>query len=274
MGQGLLIVAGQLEQHYWREIWRYRGLFYFLTWRNMLVRYKQTFFGVAWALIRPLLMMVILTVVFSKLARLPADGDSPYSVMVYAALLPWQFFSTSISSASNSLISDSNLIAKVYFPRLIIPISSVVTSLVDFAIAFSILLAMMVWYDFWPTWRILVLPLFIGIALLLSIGIGTLLASMVVKFRDLRQVIPFMVQLGLYASPVGFSSSVIPEQYRLLYSLNPMVGVIDGFRWAILGNSSPLDITSCLISLLVGVLLLFLGIRAFKKTERTFADII
>ncbi len=270
----LIIEAGGTERQYWRDLWRYRELFYFLAWRDILVRYKQTIIGMAWALIRPFLTMVVFTIVFGKLAKLPTEGDAPYAILVFAAMLPWQFFANSLSECSNSLISNSNLISKVYFPRLIVPTSGVVVSFVDFMISGIILLGLMAWYNFIPSWRIITLPLFIAIAFAASMGAGLLLASLNVKYRDFRYIVPFIVQFGLYISPVGFSSNVVSEQWRLLYSLNPMVGVIDGFRWAILGGESNLYLPGFLLSLgLVGVLL-FVGIWYFRKMERTFADVI
>jgi lipopolysaccharide transport system permease protein len=234
----LIIEAGRTERQYWQDIWRYRELFYFLAWRDILVRYKQTAIGIAWALIRPFLTMVVFTVVFGKLAKLDTAGGPPYPILVFSAMLPWQFFSSALSECSNSLIGNANLISKVYFPRLVVPASAVIVSFVDFMISGMILLALMAWYNFVPSWRILTLPLFIAIAFAASMGAGLWLAALNVKYRDFRYVVPFMVQFGLYISPVGFSSSIVPEKWRLLYSLNPMVGVIDGFRWAILGGAA------------------------------------
>ena len=270
----LIIEAGRTERQYWRDIWRYRELFYFLAWRDILVRYKQTIIGMAWALIRPFLTMVVFTVVFGKIAKLPTEGDAPYPILVFAAMLPWQFFANSLSECSNSLISNANLISKVYFPRLVVPTSAVVVSFVDFLISGIILLGLMAWYDFVPSWRILTLPFFILIAFAASMGAGLWLASLNVQYRDFRYIVPFIVQFGLYVSPVGFSSSVVPEQWRLLYSLNPMVGVIDGFRWAILGGESHLYVPGFLLSLGFVVAFLFSGIWYFRKMERTFADVI
>lgn len=269
----LVIEAGRTERHYWADLWRYRELFYFLGWRDILVRYKQTAIGVAWALIRPFLTMVVFTVVFGKLAKLPSDGV-PYPVLVFAAMLPWQFFANSLSEASNSLIGNANLISKVYFPRLIIPASSVITSFVDFLISSLILVGVMVWYQFAPGWRILTLPLFVAIAFAASMDIGLWLTALNVKYRDFRYIVPFIVQFGLYVSLVGFSSSVVPEKWRLLFSLNPMVGVIDGFRWAIWGGNVHTYWPGFLIS--NGLVLLFLvtGIWYFGRMEKTFADVI
>ena len=270
----LIIEAGRTERQYWQDLWRYRELFYFLAWRDILVRYKQTIIGMAWALIRPFLTMVVFTVIFGKIAKLPTEGDAPYAIMVFAAMLPWQFFSNSLSGCSSSLITNANLVSKVYFPRLIVPTSAVVVSFVDFMISGMILLGLMAWYNFLPSWCIITLPLFIIIAFAASMGVGLWLASLNVQYRDFRYVVPFIIQFGLYISPVGFSSNVIPEQWRLLYSLNPMVGVIDGFRWAILGGESNLYLPGFLLSLALVGLLLFSGIWYFRKMERTFADVI
>lgn len=270
----LVIEAGRTERHYWRDLWRYRELFFFLAWRDILVRYKQTVIGIAWAVLRPFLTMIVFTVVFSKLAKLPSEGGAPYAIMVYAAMLPWQFFASSLSEASNSLIGNEKLISKVYFPRLIIPASSVITSFVDFLISAAILAGLMLWYQFVPGWRLLALPFFIGIAFLASMGWGLWLTALNVKYRDFRYVVPFIVQFGLYISPVGFSSTIVPDKWRLLYSLNPMVGVIDGFRWAILGGDSNLYLPGFLVSLGVVLVSVVWGVWYFRSTEKTFADVI
>ena len=269
----LIIEAGRTEKQYWQDLWRYRELFYFLAWRDILVRYKQTAFGIVWALIRPFLTMVVFTVVFGQLAKLPSEG-APYPILVFSAMLPWHFFSNSLSECSNSLIGNANLLSKVYFPRLVVPTSAVVVSFVDFMISGIILLALMAWYNFVPTWRILTLPLFIGVAFAASMGAGLWLASLNVQYRDFRFLVPFIVQFGLYISPVGFSSTIVPEKWRFLYSLNPMVGVIDGFRWAILGGNSQLYLPGFILSMALVVLLLVSGIWYFRKMERTFADVI
>jgi lipopolysaccharide transport system permease protein len=269
----LVIEAGRAESQYWKDLWRYRELFYFLAWRDILVRYKQTAIGIAWALIRPFLTMIVFTVVFGTVAKLPSEGV-PYPILVFAALLPWQFFANSLSECSTSLITNSNLISKVYFPRLIVPTSAVVVSFVDFMISGIILLGLMAWYNFVPSWRILTLPVFILVAFAAALGAGLWLAALNVQYRDFRFIVPFIVQFGLYISPVGFSSSVIPEKWRLLYSLNPMVGVIDGFRWAILGGGAQLDLPGFILSLGLVSLLLISGIWYFRKMERTFADVI
>jgi lipopolysaccharide transport system permease protein len=271
--QELVIEAGRAEKQYWKDLWRYRELFYFLAWRDILVRYKQTAIGMAWALIRPFLTMVVFTVVFGNIAKLPSEGV-PYPILVFAGMLPWQFFSTALSECSNSLISNANLISKVYFPRLIVPISAVIVSFVDFMVSGMIMLGLMAWYNFVPSWRILTLPLFTGIAFAASIGVGLWLAALNVEYRDFRYIVPFIVQFGLYISPVGFSSNLVPEQWRLLYSLNPMVGVIDGFRWAILGGESKLYMPGFMLSVGLVALLLITGIWYFRKMERTFADVI
>jgi lipopolysaccharide transport system permease protein len=269
----LIIEAGRAERQYWQDLWRYRELFYFLAWRDILVRYKQTAIGIAWALIRPFITMVVFTVVFGNLAKLPSEGV-PYPILVFSAMLPWQFFANALSECSNSLIGNANLISKVYFPRLIVPVSAIVVSFVDFMISGIILLGLMAYYNYVPSWRILMLPVFIAIAFAASIGAGLLFASLNVKYRDFRFIVPFITQIGLYISPVGFSSSIVPEQYRLLYSLNPMVGVIDGFRWSILGGDAKLYLPGFALSLGLVLLMLITGIIYFRKMERTFADVI
>jgi len=270
----ILIEPNRRESHYWLELWQYRELFRVLAWRDLSIRYKQTAIGVLWALIRPLLTMVVFTFIFGHIARLPSDGSTPYALMVLAGMLPWTFFSTGLAEAANSLIVDTNLISKVYFPRLIVPIATIVTAFVDFLISFSILIALMVWYQFLPTWRMLLLPVFIVAAFLTTMGPALWITALNVRYRDFRYVIPFIVQFGLYVSPVGFSSSIIPEEWRLLYSLNPMAGVIDGFRWCILGGQSHLNLTNLTVGAGVMVFLLWLGIRQFRKTEKSFADLI
>jgi lipopolysaccharide transport system permease protein len=270
----LVIEPGRAERQYWRDLWRYRELFYFLAWRDILVRYKQTVIGIAWAVIRPFLTMVIFTVVFSRIARLPAPGAVPYALLVMSAMLPWQFFATAMGESSNSLISNANLISKIYFPRLIVPAGSVITSFVDFLITVALMAALMVWYHFLPDWRILVCPLFIILAFGASFSTGLWLCALNVEYRDFRYIVPFIVQFGLYVSPVGFSSTIVPAKWRSLYSLNPMVGVIDGFRWSLLRGQSPLDWTSVLLSCGLVVLLSASGIWYFRMMERTFADVI
>ena len=270
----LIIEAGRTEAQYWRDLWRYRELFYFLAWRDVLVRYKQTAIGVAWALLRPLLTMIVFTVVFGQLANLPSEGDAPYPIMGFAAMLPWQFFANALSECSNSLITNANLLSKVYFPRLVVPTSAVIVSFVDFLISGIILLGLMIWFNAVPTWRILTLPLFIAVAFAAAMGVGLWLAALNVQYRDFRYIVPFIIQFGLYISPVGFSSTIVPTEWRLLYSLNPMVGVIDGFRWAIIGGNVQLFWPGFLLSLLLVIVVLATGIRYFRRMERSFADII
>jgi lipopolysaccharide transport system permease protein len=270
----IVIKAGRCERHYWRELWQYRELFRVLAWRDVAVRYKQTVIGAAWALIRPFLTMVVFTVVFGKLANLPSEGTTPYAIMVFAGMLPWAFFSSALSASSGSLVSSANLIGKVYFPRLIVPMAAVGFAFVDFTINFLMLVMLMVWYQFVPGWQLVLLPAFVGLALLAGLGPGLWLTALNVKYRDVAYIIPFVVQLGLYVSPVGYSSNIVPEQWRLLYSLNPVVGVIDGFRWCILGGQSQFYLPGLLLSISVTPFLLWLGIRQFRKVENSFADLI
>jgi lipopolysaccharide transport system permease protein len=270
----LVIEPGIADRHYWRDLWRYRELFYVLAWRDVAVRYKQTIIGVAWAVVRPFLTMVVFTIVFGRLAKLPSEGAAPYALMVFAGLLPWQFFSTALSESSASLIGNANLISKVYFPRLIVPTAAVVVSFVDFLVSFAMLAGLMAWYRFMPGWQILTLPAFVAMAFLASLGPGLWITALNVKYRDFRYVIPFIVQFGLYVSPVGFSSSVVPQEWRLLYSLNPVVGVIDGFRWAILRGESTLYLPGFMVSCAVIVFFLWLGIRQFRGMEKSFADLL
>jgi lipopolysaccharide transport system permease protein len=273
MTQEIIVEAGRAERHYWRELWHYRELFRVLAWRDVAVRYKQTVIGAAWAIIRPFLTMVAFTVIFGKLANLPSDGAAPYAIMVFAAMLPWTFFSSALSDSSNSVVGSGNLISKVYFPRLIVPMAAVGVAFVDFVINFTMLVALMIWYQFVPAWQIVLLPAFVALALLASLGPGLWLTALNVKYRDVRYIIPFLVQLGLYASPVGYSSSIVPERWRLLYSLNPVVGVIDGFRWCILAGQSQLYLPGFLLSICITVFFLWLGIRQFRRMEKSFVDL-
>jgi lipopolysaccharide transport system permease protein len=268
------IEAGRSEKNYWRDLWRYRELFYFLAWRDILVRYKQTVIGIAWALVRPFLTMLVFTFIFSRVAKLSAPGSIPYPLLVFAAMLPWQFFSTALSEASNSLIGNANLISKVYFPRLIAPAGSVITSFVDFLITLVLMGGMMVWYGFLPDWRILSLPIFMALAFGAAFGAGLWLCALNVRYRDFRYIVPFIVQFGLYLSPVGFSSDVVPERMRLIYDCNPMVGVIDGFRWALLRGESQVSGSALIASAIFTSVLCASGIYYFRRTEKTFADII
>lgn len=270
----IVIEAGKSELHYWRDLWRYRELFYFLAWRDILVRYKQTVIGIAWALIQPLLMTFIYVVVFQYFAKMKSDGAAPYSVMVLAGLLPWQFFSRALSESSSSLISNANLVSKIYFPRLIVPAASVITALIDFLICAALLGVVMAFQQFAPGWRIVTLPLFLLLGLGAAMGAGLWFAALNVAYRDFRYVVPFVLMIGGYASPVPYSSSVVPEQWRLLYSLNPMVGVIDGFRWAILGGEASLYLPGILLSTIFVAATLISGIIYFRATERRFADVI
>ena len=270
----IVIEAGRRERNYWLDLWRYRELFRVLAWRDLSVRYKQTVIGVLWALIRPVLAMLVFTIIFGQIARLPSDGTAPYPLMIFAGILPWTFFSSGLSEASNSLINNANLISKVYFPRLIVPMATVVVAFVDFLISFFILVLLMAWYNFLPDWRMLLLPVFIVLAFFASVGPALWITALNVKYRDFRYVIPFIVQFGLYVSPVGFSSNVVPEQWRLLYSLNPVVGIIDGFRWCILGGQSELYVPGLAMSFGVTAFFLWFGIQRFRKMEKSFADLI
>lgn len=274
-GERLLILEpGRAERNYWHDLWHYRELFAILAWRDVAVRYKQTVIGVAWALIRPFLTMVVFTVIFGNLAKLPSDGDVPYPILVFAGMLPWFLFAGVLSEASNSLVGNSNLISKVYFPRLVIPTATAVVALVDFAINFLMLALLMIWFGFLPNWQIVFLPIFMVLAILASLGPALWIAALNVKYRDFRYIIPFIVQFGLYVSPVGFSSAVVPDEWRFLYSLNPVVGVIDGFRWCLLGGESQIYWPGFLLSLGVVAFFLWFGIRYFRATERTFADMV
>jgi lipopolysaccharide transport system permease protein len=262
------------ERHYWRDLWRYRELFQVLAWRDLSVRYKQTAIGAIWALIRPFLTMVLLTIVFGRIAQLPSEGSAPYALMVFSGLLPWTFFATGLSEASNSLVQNANLINKVYIPWLIVPTATMIVAMVDFLLSFCTLLPLLVWYHFIPNWQILSLPVFVLLTFVASLGPALWLTSLNVRYRDFRYVVPFIIQFGIFISPVGFSSSLVLDEWRLLYSLNPLVGIIDGFRWCILGGQSELYPPGIAISVGTSVLLLWLGIRQFRKTERSFADVI
>jgi lipopolysaccharide transport system permease protein len=274
MADTIVIEQGRHERNYWRDLWRYRELFRVLAWRDLAVRYKQTVIGVAWAIIRPLLTMIVFAIIFGRIAKLPSDGSAPYPLMVFAGMLPWTFFATSLSEASNSLVNNANLISKVYFPRLIVPTATVVVAFVDFLITFGLLIMLMAWYRFAPGWQMAVLPGFIALAFVTAMGPALWITALNVKYRDFRYVIPFIVQFGLYVSPVGFSTNAVPAQWRLLYSLNPMVGVIDGFRWCILAGQARLYLPGLIISVLVAGFFLWFGVYRFRKTERTLADLI
>lgn len=270
----LVLEQGRTERNYWADLWHYRELFAILAWRDVSVRYKQTVVGVAWAVVRPLITVVIFTIVFGRLAKLPTDGAVPYPVLVFAGMLPWFLFSSILAEASNSLVSNANLISKVYFPRLIIPASAGVVAIVDFAINLLLLFALQLVYGVMPTWRIVLLPLFVAFAVAASLGPALYMTALNVKYRDFRYIIPFLIQFGLYVSPVGFSSAVIPDDWRFWYSLNPVVGVIDGFRWCLLGGESQLYLPGFCLSIVVVLALLWIGIAYFRRTERTFADLV
>jgi lipopolysaccharide transport system permease protein len=268
----IVIGAGRTARHYWADLWRYRELLYILAWRDIVVRYKQTVIGIAWALIRPALTMVVF-VVFRRMVGIE-PGSVPEPILVFAAVLPWQFFSSALSESSGSLIGNSNLISKIYFPRLIIPGAAVVTSMVDFLITLGMLAVLMLWYDFAPGWQLVFLPLFVLLAFGLSLGLGLFLAALNVEYRDFRYVVPFIVQFGLFISPIAFTTANVPERWRTLYALNPMVGIIDGFRWCILGGRAPLDMQTLGLSVAVTVSFVLLGVWYFRRMERSFADVI
>jgi lipopolysaccharide transport system permease protein len=267
----LIIDPSKPNLQYWDDLWHYRELLYILTWRDILVRYKQAVIGIAWTIIRPLLTMLAFVLVFNQVAKLES-GNVPYAITVLVALLPWQFFSTSLSDASNSFIANSNLISKVYFPRMIVPLSSVAVCFIDFIISCFLLIALLIYYRFVPSSNIVFLPLYIFILILISLGSGLCLSALNVKYRDFRYVVPFIIQFGLYVSPVGFSSDMIPNEWRFLYSINPMVGIIDGFRWCVLGTKASFYWPGFAISLLLIIVLLIIGITYFRKTEKGFAD--
>ena len=267
-----ILKAGRAERNYWRDVWHYRELFAILAWRDVSVRYKQTVIGVAWAIIRPFLTMVVFTIIFGQIAKLPSDGAVPYPILVFSGMLPWFLFSGVLSEASNSLVGNANLISKVYFPRLLIPTATAIVALVDFSINFAMLALVMLYFGFLPNWQIVFLPAFVILAVFASIGPALWITALNVKYRDFRYIIPFIVQFGLYVSPVGFSSAVVPEEWRLFYSLNPVVGVIDGFRWCLLGGESQIYWPGFSLSLVVVAFFLWFGIRYFRATECTFAD--
>ena len=270
----VIIEAGRSERYYWRDLWRYRELFLVLAWRDFTVRYRQTVVGLAWAILRPVLMVTTLTIVFNRVAGLSSEGAAPYSLMVLAGMLPWMFFSTALADTANSLIANTALVSKIYFPRMIVPASTIIVSIVDFGIGLALMALLMVAYRYVPDWRILCLPAFMIMAFLAVLGPGLWITAVNVRYRDFRYVIPFVVQFGLYISPVGFAFSQIPDEWRLVCSLNPMVGVINGFRWALLGGEAPLYPASLAVSAVMIGGLLWVGIRQFRKLERSFADLI
>jgi lipopolysaccharide transport system permease protein len=273
MNNELVIRAGASERQYWRDLWRYRELLYFLAWRDILVRYKQTVAGIGWALLRPFVTMVVFTIVFGKFAKMPSGGV-PYPILVFTALLPWQFFANALAESGASLVSNANLISKVYFPRMVVPASAVVTSFVDFLISIGFLVALMIWYQYLPDWKILCVPLFTLLAFAAAMGAGLWLGALTVRYRDFRIIAPFIIQFGFFISPVGYSSNNVPDQWRLLYSLNPLAGIIDGFRWAVLGQPQQLYIPGIVSAIIVTAFLFWTGIAYFRRTEKSFADVI
>jgi homopolymeric O-antigen transport system permease protein len=271
--QKTVIEAGHVERHYWRDLWRYRELLYLLAWRDVTVRYKQTVIGTAWAVIRPVTTMLILVLVFGKVARLPSGGI-PYPVLVLTGMLAWQLFAAGLSATSDSLVGSAGLISKVYFPRLIIPLSALAVGIVDFLVTMPLLVALMLWYGVVPTWRMAAFPAFVLLTVLAGLSLGIWMSALAVRYRDVRVLIPFILQFGLYLSPVGYATAVVPVEYRTFYSLNPMVGVIEGFRWCLLGQAEGLTPLSLGVSVGAVTVLLGLGLRYFRWTERSFADVI
>lgn len=257
---------------YWRDLWRYRELFAFLTLRDVMVRYKQTAMGLLWAVLRPLATMMIFTLIFSRIAKLPSEGDVPYALMVLAALMPWQVFANALQDSSNSLVNNADMVSKIYFPRMVLPMSAVVVSLIDFAVALVIFAVLMAWFGLAPSWHIVFLPVFLLMVLMLTLGAGLIFSSLNVSYRDFRHMMPFVVRFGLYVSPVGFSIAAVPEAWRWLYAMNPLVGIIDGFRWSLLGHGVPLYLPAVLYSAAVSVVMLVAGVMVFRRLERTFVD--
>lgn len=255
-----------------RSVWQYRELLYFLVWRDVIVRYKQTAIGAAWAILQPLITMLIFTLIFGRVAKIPSDGI-PYPVFTFTALLPWSYFSLALTRSSSSVVGSSNLVTKIYFPRLLIPISASVAPIVDLFFSFLVLLGLMVWFKTSPTWGLLALPFFLGLAIMTALAAGLWFSALNVRYRDVGHIVPFLTQVWMYASPVAYPISMVPEKWRLLYSLNPMAGVIEGFRWALLGKEHP-DFMAMAVSSTVVLVLLVGGIVNFKRMERTFADII
>lgn len=267
-----LIQPRKISKDYLKELWHYRELFYFLSWRDILVKYKQTVVGIAWSIIKPVLTMVVFTIVFGKLAKLPS-GDVPYPILVFTALLPWQFFANALSLGGMSVVDNAGLVAKVYFPRVIMPSVSIVVSLVDFIIAMIIMAVLMVWYKYMPSANVVFIPFFTLIAAMFALGLGFWVSALNVKYRDFRYIVPFIVQFGMYISPVGFSSDIIPDKWKLIYFLNPIAGVIEGFRWAVLGNSN-IYFPGLVMSAFFVLAVFFSGFVFFRKSENTFADVI
>ena len=272
--QTIVLEPGRANRRYYREIWEYRELLAVLAWRDITVRYRQAVVGIAWALLRPFLTIVIFTLIFGRVADLPSAGSTPYPVMVYSGLLPWFLFAAVMGDGSNSLVNNSNLIGKVYFPRLIVPLSSAVVALTDFCVSFLVFLGLLVYFQFLPSMGILLLPVFVVWAILAALGPALLMSSLNVKYRDFRQIVPFLVQFGLYVSPVGYVSAVVPDEWRLLYSLNPVVGAIDGFRWCILGDQAGIYLPGLALSGVSALVLFVSGLSYFRATERSFADVL
>ncbi|HJU42574.1 MAG TPA: ABC transporter permease [Vicinamibacterales bacterium] len=268
----IVIEPGRGAAHYWRDLWQYRELLYFLAWRDIAVRYKQTAIGVAWALIRPAVTMLVF-VLFRRLIGIER-GAVPDVLFVLAAVLAWQFFATALSDTSNSLINNTNLVSKVYFPRLIVPIAAVVTALADFVITFALLVAVMAWVGFAPSATLLLLPAWVVLLAGLSLGVGALLAALNVEYRDFRYIVPFVIQVGLFISPIAFASANMPQRWRPLYALNPLVGIIDGFRWSILGGRTPIEPVYLSTSITITAASLLFGVWYFRRMERGFADVI
>jgi lipopolysaccharide transport system permease protein len=269
----VVIEAGRSDAHYWRDLWRYRELLYFIARRDIAVRYKQAVLGIAWAVLRPLAAMVVFTLIFGRIAKLPSDG-APYSLLVFTGMVPWFFFAAALSDSSNSLLANVNLLTKVYFPRLLVPVAAIGAPLMDLLIGMVLLVLLMLWLGYPPTLRVFALPAFMLLAYCAALGLGLWFAALNVKYRDFQFVVPFLIQFGLYASPIGFSSSLVPEGWRLLFSLNPMVSVIDGFRWALLGEPFSIHPDALLLTVFVIALVLAGGLWFFRRTERALADVI
>jgi len=269
----IIIEPRKAEKNYWKDVYRYHQLFFFMAWKEFLIRYKQTVMGVAWSVVRPLLTMFVFTFIFGTVAKMPSSGV-PYQILVYSGLLPWHFFSESFTHCSNSLVQNNNLISKIYFPRIIIPASSIIVSLLDLIISFAVFTIIMIYKGFTPSVNMVFLPLLIALTALFAYSVGIFFAALNVKYRDIKYVVPFIVQFGLYISPVGFSATAIPEKWSMLYSLNPMVGIINSFRWAIIGHDYRIDFIPLTVSMIVTLLLLGMAIWYFRRTERTFADVI
>lgn len=270
----LHIVAGEVNRYYWRDIWRHRELLYFLTWRDIKVRYKQTAIGVVWILLRPLLMLTVLTLVFHHIARLGMDQTVPYTLVALAGLLPWQFFANGLGESSNSLLRNSRLVTRVYVPRLLMPVGSVLAGIIDFILTLLLFVPLMLWYGYFPGWEVLFLPFFMIMALAVALGAGIGFAAFNVYYRDVRFIVPFIVQFGLFVSPVGFRAALVPADWQWLYNLNPMVGVIEGFRWCLLGNSYPFPTQAVISGVVVTTIMIFFSVKYFRRVERNFADVI